>query len=63
MDCVRVACFSWTGRNPENIPKQYDEMLKNSQDSDLNSFASYCGRSEAIRHEISRIGDSIPLLG
>ena len=60
MDCIRVASFSWVGGESENVPKEYDDILKNSHASDLYSFASYYGLSEAIRKELRLRGEPIP---
>lgn len=59
MDCV-MDCVSWVGGESANIPQQYDVMLKNSQASDLYSFASYYGLSQAIRKELRLRGEPIP---
>ncbi|CDF34407.1 unnamed protein product [Chondrus crispus] len=60
LDCVRTAAFKWVGEGSERVPEQYDALLQNTHASDLYSFVSYYGLSQAIRHEVITRGEPIP---
>ena len=41
LDSIQAAEFQWIGKPAENIPREYDDLLKSSYASDFYSFASY----------------------
>ena len=59
LDCVRVSVFSWVGLDASHVPKEYDDLLRNSHASDLYSFVSYYNLSKAIRKEVLKRGSPI----
>lgn len=41
LDCVDSATFQWVRKDQKNIPKEYDQGLKESFASDIYDFSSY----------------------
>ena len=60
LDCVRHTAFSWIGGEAKNIPKEYDNMLRQSHASDIHSFMSYYSLSEALRKCVEERKAPIP---
>lgn len=48
LDSVRRAAFTWVGGDSNNLPAEYDPMLKSSYASHINGLASYYVLSEAL---------------
>ena len=41
LDIIRVAAFDWLGMPAQHLPKEYDELLKDTHATDLYSFCTY----------------------
>ena len=63
LDCLRASAFTWIGKESENVPKEYDDMLKSSHASDIYSFISYYSLRKACRSEVMKRGKPIPPRG
>ena len=60
LDAIRAAEFQWIGKPAENIPREYDDLLKSSNASDLYSFASYYSLGIALRKRIMERKSPLP---
>ena len=60
LQAVEQSAFLWIGLKPEEIPREYDNMLKQSYAFDLHSFASYYSISQGIGRLIQKRGLPLP---
>ena len=60
IDSIRTSCFNWIGLSGTNIPIKYDELLKDSQASDLNSLCAHYNLGRALRRTITQNGAPSP---
>ena len=60
LDSIRIGAFNWVGSSASCIPHEYDDMLKESHTSDLNSFCAYYNISKALKAKIFENGSPLP---
>lgn len=60
LDCVWHTSFWWVGSESMYIPKDYDDMLRQSHASDIQSFMSYYGLSQSLRACVEERGSPLP---